>query len=343
MAEKLKIAVVGCGAVSDIFHLPVIAKSNVVEAVVLVDKVTDRARKLAEKFNVSNVVDDHRAIIGKVDAAIVAVPHHIHAPVTVDLLSNGIHVLVEKPMAMSVSACNEMITAASQSNTVLAVAMQRRFGNAARFVKHAMDNGLLGMIKSFDLREGAAYGWPVEDKSMLSKEVGGGAVTGSGVHALDLLLWWLGDYESVEYYDDAMGGVEADCEFHIRLKNGAEGVVEFSRTRALRNTWIINGEHGVLEFGIDVNAPVSLRLHGQEIALTGHVSQGDEDTETVWDLIHRQLDDFIETIKGKNVPLISGEEGKRAIQLMESSMEHRHELKLPWMSWSSDVSAEVAR
>jgi len=54
--------------------------------------------------------------------------------------------------------------------------------------------------------------WKVASDFMFRKEAGGGVLADTGAHLLDLLLWWLGDYESVEYCDDAVGGVEADCE-----------------------------------------------------------------------------------------------------------------------------------
>ena len=69
------------------------------------------------------------------------------------------------------------------------------------------------------------------------------------MHALDLVLWWLGDHEGVDYYDDAVGGVEANCELHLKMKSGVSGLIEVSRTRGLRNTCVISGEHGALEVG----------------------------------------------------------------------------------------------
>jgi len=332
LAEKLKLAVIGCGAVAEKFHLPVATLSDGVEVMTLVDKELARAHRLSERFNIPDITNDHIKIIGRVNAAIIAVPHHLHALIAIDLLAKGIHVLVEKPMAIKVSDCEMMIKAANEAGVVLAIAMQRRFSLTAQFVKQVIDNGLLGTIKSFDLREGNVYAWPVEDKAMLSKEVGGGVVTGIGVHALDLLLWWLGDYDNVEYYDDVMGGIEADCEFHMRLRTGATGVLEFSRTRNLRNTWLIYGERGVLEVGIDVNAKMRLMLKNQDVVLDGHAVKDTITEESVRDLLHRQFDDFLGAIQDHRTPLVSGEEAILAIKLMETGTAHRQPLRLPWIS-----------
>ncbi|MCZ6820175.1 MAG: Gfo/Idh/MocA family oxidoreductase, partial [Calditrichaeota bacterium] len=267
--EKLKFALIGCGAVADHVHLPVVAMSERAKITVLVDKSSLRARQLAEKYGVPETVDDHRKIIGKVDAALVAVPHHLHAPITIDLLQHGIHVLVEKPMALKTKDCDDMIKTAKNAGAVLAVGLARRFYPSSQFVKNMLDRKLLGEIISYDFNEGAIYNWPVATDFMLRKETGGGVLADTGAHALDTLLWWLGDYESVDYYDDAMGGVEADCEIHLSLKSGAKGVIRLSRIRDLRNSYILRGEKATLEIESNFNPEIDLKFGGQEFSLSG--------------------------------------------------------------------------
>src|SRR5262249_57950022 len=82
------------------------------------------------------------------------------ASVTIDLLRQGVHVLVEKPMAITPDECDAMIAAADASRTVLAVGHLRRFFHSSRFVKRALEASLLGRIVSFDAREGSVYNWP---------------------------------------------------------------------------------------------------------------------------------------------------------------------------------------
>src|SRR4051794_39425130 len=103
--QKLRIAVVGCGAVAQIHHLPALAASENAEAVLLVDNDESRARALAERFGVPGVTTDFREIPGRADAAIVALPNNLHAPVAIELLRRGVPVLVEKPMAMTSAQC----------------------------------------------------------------------------------------------------------------------------------------------------------------------------------------------------------------------------------------------
>ena len=174
LSEKpLKIAVVGCGAVTELRHLPALMRRNDVQIAALVDSNQTRAQKLADDFSVPRVLPNHRGLLDlEIDAAIVAVPNHLHAPVSVDLLRAGIHLLVEKPMALSMAECDTMIEASAAGKAVLAVGFVRRFLHAARFVKWAMDDGFLGRILSFDVRDGYVFAWPMASDFFFRKGEG---------------------------------------------------------------------------------------------------------------------------------------------------------------------------
>ena len=330
--SKLKVAIVGCGAIAEGIHVPVTALSDQAEVAVLVDKSLPRARRLADRYGVPAVEDDYREIIGKVDAAIVSLPNYLHAPVTIDLLQHGIHVLVEKPMALETGGCDKMIETAHSAGAVLAVGLVCRFFASSLLAKRLIEDGMLGSILSFDLRRGSIYRWSVASDFIFRKEMaGGGVLTDIGVHCLDLLLWWLGDHDSVEYYDDARGGVEADCEIHLRLQSGASGVVELSRTRDLRNSWILQGERGTLEFGLGIDPTIRLRTTEDGLDFTGHAAMGGLVDKRIQDTFRRQLDDFTDAICSHRAPFVPGEEGRRAVELIEECYAVRRPLEQPWM------------
>ena len=126
---------------------------------------------------------------------------------------------------------------------------------------------MLGTIRSFDVREGMVFRWPVKSAAMFSPECGG-VLADIGTHVLDLLLWWFGDVAGFEYWDDAAGGVEADAVMHLEMASGVTGRVELSRTRDLRNSCVIRGERGTLEVGTKTDSTVTLTpAHGQAIAV----------------------------------------------------------------------------
>jgi len=328
--KKTKLAIIGCGAVANA-HLPVVIESEQADVMAVVDKSLARARELAGQYNVPKAVDDYRKITDEIDAAIVALPHHLHAPISVDLLRQGIHVLIEKPMALTSKECDDMISAARENDTTLAVGQIRRFFSAAGFIKDFLQNNFLGNIISFDYREGTIYSWPVASDFMFRKEAGGGVLADTGAHALDTLLLWFGDYEKTEYYDDAVGGVEADCELYLRMQSGVEGKVELSRTRNLRNTCIIEGEHGKLEIDTQFNPVIRLQRKGQDIELSGQAARGDENEDDVFTFFRRQFADFINAVRDGKTPFVSGAEGRRVVELIEACYEVRQPLKHPWV------------
>ena len=330
--NRLRVAIVGCGAIAEGIHVPMAALSDRVEVAALVEKSLPRARRLAAKYGVPVVVDDYRELIGQVDAAIVSLPNHLHAPVTIDLLQHGIHVLVEKPMALKTSECDEMIRAASDSGVILAVGLISRFFASSHLVKLFIEDELLGDILSFDLRRGNVYNWSVASDFIFRKEMaGGGVLTDIGVHSLDLLLWWLGDLDRVEYYDDAMGGVEADCEVYLRMQCGASGVVELSRTRNLRNSWIFCGERGTLEVGMGTDPLIRLKTRDTDLVLAGHAMRDEPGDKKIQDAFRHQLDDFADAIRSRREPFVSGQEGKRSVELIETCYAVRQPLDQRWL------------
>jgi predicted dehydrogenase len=327
-----RIAIVGCGAVAHA-HLPIVAECDRSDVTVLVDKAPGRAEELAAANDVGESLSDHRELAGKVDAAIVALPHHLHAPVAIDLLRSGIHVLVEKPMALTLAECDEMIRAAEENQRVLAVGLVSRWFGVARYVKRILDSGLLGPIRSFDVREGMIYSWPVASDFMFRRETGGGVLADTGAHVLDLLLWWLGDHARVDYRDDASGGVEADCELELELASGATGIVQMSRTRDLRNTWILRGEHGTLEVMRRFDASFRLALEGEGLELKGGFEHAGE-AEDPLECFRLQWADFLGAIESGRQPSLSGAEGRRAVALIEACQAARKPLANDWETFS---------
>src|SRR5262245_46665142 len=102
--HRLRIAVVGCGAVTENFHLPVLAGHDGVVISALVDPNTARAENLAKLYKVSTVLPSSSQLNRRIaDAALLATPAFLHAPESIDLMRKGFHVLVEKPMALSLS------------------------------------------------------------------------------------------------------------------------------------------------------------------------------------------------------------------------------------------------
>jgi len=310
-----RVAIIGCGAVAKA-HVPTVKECKRSRLTVLCDVDVERARALAQEHDVEHVLEDWNQVVGLADAAIVALPHHLHARASIELLKLGIHVLVEKPMGMSTVECNLMNAAAAEGHAVLAVGLVSRWFGAARHVKRMLDSHLLGRIHHFDVREGMVYSWPVTSDFLFRRAMGGGVLADLGAHVLDLLLYWLGDYESVDYYDDAAGGAESDCELGLVMKSGAVGVVQLSRTRDLRNTWILEGDQGTLEVMRRHDAELAWRVAGGDVVLDGSFRK-DGRAEDPLECFRLQWADFLDAIANRRLPFVSGVEGYRGVELIE--------------------------
>jgi predicted dehydrogenase len=233
-----------------------------------------------------------------------------------------------------------MIQAAERSRVVLAVGLMRRFALWARYVKNTLTSGILGPIRSFDVREGIKYDWPVASDFFFKKEAaGGGVLIDTGAHTLDTLLWWFGDVERFEYYDDAEGGVEADCEIRLVTRGGVEGSVDLSRTRNLGNHIRIRGERGQIE--VD-GATVKLSFADSCLGLSGDVvnTVDASDLEGYHRWIKASLVNWAEAIRNGTEPAVPGREGRRAVALIEACYRERQPLTFPWLRQEEPQTTE---
>jgi predicted dehydrogenase len=331
------LAVIGCGAVAERVHLPALARSREVATSVLADTDLARARRLANQFAVPRAVADYRDVIGRVDAAIIGTPHQVHASIAIELLEAGVHVLVEKPMALAPADCLRMNAAAAASGAVLAVGLLRRCAPALRWVKEAIDSGLAGRVASFDLREGSVYRWPVTSASMFRAE-GGGVLADAGAHVLDLVTWWFGDCRSMTYRDDARGGVEANCLIELEMKSGARGRIELSRTRDLANACVIRGERAIVEVGTKTDSTVSVTWNRGGTLCGRPLFGGQPPPSTLVDLFVPQLEQFVRAVRSGERPVVSGTDALPSIELMAACYATRQPWIMPW-----DVEEYAAR
>jgi predicted dehydrogenase len=334
VSRAIRFAILGCGAVTELCHLPAFSRVQDACVSLLVDINEERCKQLAAKYNVEHTTMDVEGCYNLFDAAIIALPHALHASIAVKLLAQGKSVLVEKPMAFSVAECDAMIKAAEQNAATLAVGLMRHFIWSHRWAYHFINSGALGRIKSFDFREGSIYSWPVASDFFFKKETaGGGVLIDTGAHTLDCLVHWLGEFSDVQYFDDANGGIEADCLLNIQLKNGASGVVELSRTRRLRNTAIIRGERGTIEIWLNSNE-LKLTVADQPYVFGGVVSNPREPNKEQGDveLMTSQIEDFIAAIKSGRQPEVNGQLARASIRLIESCYRNRMPLPMPWIA-----------
>jgi predicted dehydrogenase len=276
--------------------------------------------------------------------AIIASPACYHAEQVIALLQAEVSISCEKPMATKSSDCIAMIEAAKRNEQVLAVGMLRRYFPATQFIRQMIQELSLGNVKSFHCSEGNLFSWPAKSTSFFQKEhAGGGVLIDVGVHALDLLHWWLGQPEEVFYEDDAMGGVEANCRLKLKYMNGVWGTLRLSRDTRVSNRYSFNCENGSINWTVPEISAVSLSFRGSEFALEGKLRDtcaglltGNRSTDTLdmQQILVRQVNNILAAMQGKEELAVSGEEASKSIALVERCYERRGLIQMGWLTES---------
>ena len=193
----MKIAFAGTGYINKI-HVQA-AQSCTAELVAVVNHRPESMAQFAAEFNISRQYETVEAMLadGGMDALVVSTPNYLHAPQTIAALEAGVHVMVEKPMAMNAVEAERMCAAADKSGATLMVAHCWRFDPDVRWLKE--QSGELGQIvrtKGYGVHtHWGPSGW------FTQKELaGGGALADMGIHALDTARFLLGDPQPVSVY-----------------------------------------------------------------------------------------------------------------------------------------------
>jgi len=217
MNDIMRVAVIGCGLIAEKSHIPAILRSDDAHITALVDSKRSRAEELKARFELScSVHESWEAVPGSVDAAVVAVPSFLLARVTGGLLQQGVHVLCEKPLALSSEEAGKLCDIAEQTGTTLAVGFVHRFQETTDLVKTVMEEKLIGEITGYDLEFGVQFDWPSVSSFYFDRTLsGGGVLMSEAVHWLDRLLYWFGDVQSVECADNNDGGIETEAQLSL--------------------------------------------------------------------------------------------------------------------------------
>jgi len=321
---RLRIGVVGAGPVAEKYHLGAIRGVPEVLAEYIVDVDGQRAEKFATRNGFRRYGVSHQELIGAVDMAIVALPNHLHAPVSIDLLSQGIHVLCEKPMARTPAECQTMIDAAERSGVFLAIGHNRRFRDHLRLVKNLYDRGYIGEISEIQAEEGSAADWQRSAAYFDPQRSGGGSLMDVGIHAIDLIRWIAGEFQEVQYTGDHTPTVvESEAEMSFRMENGATGKVIASRSRELAQRLLIRGTQGFMEAGLWSDM---LRVRSEK----GKASRHFQHLEAY--VSHRppadssfvdQLLNLVRAIRGQEPLAVDGKAGMGAVDVVCRAYGHK--------------------
>ncbi|RJS78984.1 NAD-dependent epimerase/dehydratase family protein [Methanophagales archaeon] len=347
----IKLGIIGCGAVTNELYIPALQSiADRCQVVAVVDKDLKRAKKTASALSAEIITENYKSLLNKnkIDAAIVALPHFLHAPVTIDLLEAGINVLCEKPMALNLEEARKMIEIQKDTGKILAIGLFRRFYPSVQMIREIIKRNMFGAVKRFLWLEGEEkYSWPAQSTFFFNrKQAGGGVLIDAGAHSIDQILWWFGDVKKFTYYDDSMGGVEANCELELKMLNGAEGVVRLSRDCLLSNKCFIEFEKGWIVYTLDVTDKFEWGFYDPKCTFNTSLEIGKLPTLYSQDTDHSkskksgdlltyftaQIVDFIDAIQKGKEPLVSAKEALKSIELIDACYHNRRLMKMNWLS-----------
>ena len=254
--EKIRFALIGCGRIAQ-RHAEHI--NNFGKLIAVCDNIKSKADELASKYDSAAYYDiDELLENEKVDVVSICTPNGLHSIHTIKSLKAGFHVLCEKPLAINVSDCGEMIKTAESCNRRLFAIKQNRFNPPIVEVKNLIDSGALGKIysiqlscfwnRSFDYYENSWKG---------TKHLDGGTLFTQFSHFIDLLYWMVGDVKFAKgigknYAHDGIIEFEDTGVVILEFYNGAIGTINYtvnSYKSNMEGSLTVFAEKGTVKIG----------------------------------------------------------------------------------------------
>jgi len=327
--KKVKIGVLGSGTIIRDYHLLTLQDHPQAEVVAAANLRPASLDKLAADFNIPRTYTDFSELAAdsEVQAVINGLPNYLHAPVSIQMLEAGKHVMCEKPMAMSVAEGEQMIEASKRANRKLMIAHNWRFERELLWLRDVIAEGTLGKIvkaKSFamlltPLGEGASTdSWFVKPEF-----AGGGALADMGIHSIDTLRFVLGNARPLSVLA-SIGTHYSDIELEdtATLMVNFEGDVTALIEAGWYHLYADGGEAHTQVYG----------THGYAKALPSELHTYEEGAWTVirpetperrrWcdlPMYQAQTDHFIDCLVNDKHPSPDGSDGLWAMRLLEAA------------------------
>lgn len=329
--SKLKIGVIGCGSIAQHRHLPEYAFNKNVELVAVCDINEERANQIAEKYGAKAYTSYEELLnSGTVDAVSVCTPNYLHAPVSIDALNAGVHVLCEKPMATSQEEAEAMIEAAKKSGKKLMIGHNQRFVKSHQRARQLIEKGELGKIYSFRTAFGhpGPEGWSVDGKDswfFKKDQAFIGAMGDLGVHKTDLIRYILGEEvvevgAFVETSAKDFADVDDTAVCVLKTESGIIGTLAASWSYVGKedNSTVIYGQKAIMRLEEDPNYSLVLQYANGEVVKyeLGKIQSNEEGGQNN----SRVVEEFVDSILNDREPLITGEEGMKSLAVILAAL-----------------------
>jgi predicted dehydrogenase len=342
--SDLGFGLVGCGRIAKKYG-EILAGGHVSGArlAAVCDCVPERARRFGEHYGVPWFGDSHEMMerTDDIDVVSVLTPSGYHAENTIELASYGRHMVVEKPMALTVDSADAMIEACDRAGVRLFVVKQNRYNRAVVRTREALEAGrfgrlVMGTVRVRWCRTQAYYD---QDPWRGTWALDGGVFANQASHHVDLLEWMLGEPESV-FAKSITALVDIEVEDTgiavLRFTNGALGLIEATnatRPQDLEGSLSLLGEKGsVVVGGFAVNEIVTWKFADHRPEDDTVHAECNEEPPDVYGFGHiPYLEHVVSCIRSDTPALVDGLEGRRSLELISAiyeSIETGREVRL---------------
>lgn len=338
--SPINCAIIGCGVISPT-HALCLHELPTARLVAVCDTIESRARQLAQTYP-ADVYTNYHEVLTRPDIQLVCIctPSGMHAEVGIAAAQAGKHVIVEKPIDISLQSARALVTACQSAGVKLSCISQHRFDPAVLELKSAVGQGLLG-----ELHFGGAHTQWYRSAAYYAQDgwrnvFGGGSLINQSVHYIDLLQYIMGPAAEIHAYTDNRSHPDSKVDdiaaAVVRFQSGALGVIE-SMTCAwpgFATRLEIFGENGGVVIENDLIKDWNLRS-GRQPAAPGEAGQviAGSSSANIWHLSHRrQIQDVLEAVLDDREPLVSGADGLAPLEIILAvyeSAQTRRPVQLP--------------
>jgi len=329
----IRFALVGCGRISK-RHSQLLGTNQIDGAglVAVCDVIGEKARAIADEYGVPSYQDMHVMMQEtKPDVVVVLTESGTHAKNVVALTQYGAHIVVEKPMALTLDDADKMISACDTAGIKLFVIKQNRFNVPVRKLREAMDLGRFGklVLGTVRLRWCRRQEYYDQDAWRGTWALDGGVLTNQASHHVDLLEWMMWDVDSVMAMSrTALADIEAEdtAVVLLRFSNGALGIVEATtatRPKDLEGSISILGEKGTVEIGgFAMNTMKVWNFTEEDPQDKTIIEKFSVNPPNVYGFGHKEYyDHIVAAILHGGPNLVDGFEGRRSLELITAIYE----------------------
>lgn len=333
--KVIRFALVGCGRIVK-KHIEAIMQTENAELAAVCDSDMEQARKVGEFFQVPYYSDYHKMLEQEqIDVVNILTPSGLHARIAIDIAANyRKHIIVEKPMALTLQDADDMIRVCEENGVKLFVVKQNRYNLPVLQVRKALEQGRFGKLVMGTVRVRWARTQAYYDQAAWrgTWALDGGVLANQASHHVDLLVWMLGEVEEVYAQTSrALADIETEdtAAVVLRFANGALGIIEATtaaRPVDLEGSLSILGERGAVEVGgFAVNEMKTWNFADQ----AEEIADAKEFPPNVYGFGHaRFLADVVSAVNGCSGQAVEGREGRYSLEVIQAIYESA-ETKLP--------------